>query len=374
MEENQVAIDTQELRQNRAKLIEDARKILDKAEEEKRDLSAEEHEQYGRMIADVTKIAERIQREEHLRGLEADLEKSQRPPINQGAGGDGDGEPLSRRATPEYQAAFNRFIRSGPGALSEVERRALQADDDTLGGYLVAPEQFVRQLIKAVDDAVIIRGLATVIPVAAAQTLGVPSLDTDPADADWTSEIATGSEDTAMAFGKRELHPHPLAKRIKVSNKLIRVAALNAEDIVRNRLAYKFGITQEKAFMTGSGSNQPLGLFTASADGISTARDVSAGNTTTSIQTDGLLKAKYALKAQYWPRARWIFHRDAMEQIHSLKDGEGRYILQPDFQGGPADRILRFPALMSEYAPNTVTTGLYVGMVGDFSNYWIADA
>ena len=32
------------------------------------------------------------------------------------------------------------------------------------------------------------------------------------------------------------------------------------------------------------------------------------------------------------------------------------------------------PIFMSEYAPNTFTTGLYVGILGDFSNYWIADA
>ena len=30
--------------------------------------------------------------------------------------------------------------------------------------------------------------------------------------------------------------------------------------------------------------------------------------------------------------------------------------------------------MMSEFAPNTLTTGLYVGLLGDFSNYWIADA
>jgi HK97 family phage major capsid protein len=29
---------------------------------------------------------------------------------------------------------------------------------------------------------------------------------------------------------------------------------------------------------------------------------------------------------------------------------------------------------MSEYMSNTFTTGLYVGILGDFSNYWIADA
>jgi len=32
------------------------------------------------------------------------------------------------------------------------------------------------------------------------------------------------------------------------------------------------------------------------------------------------------------------------------------------------------PISMSEYAPSTLTTGLYVGILGDFSNYWIADA
>jgi HK97 family phage major capsid protein len=29
---------------------------------------------------------------------------------------------------------------------------------------------------------------------------------------------------------------------------------------------------------------------------------------------------------------------------------------------------------MSEYAPNTFSTGLYVGILGDFSQYWIVDS
>jgi HK97 family phage major capsid protein len=40
---------------------------------------------------------------------------------------------------------------------------------------------------------------------------------------------------------------------------------------------------------------------------------------------------------------------------------------------GEPDTILGRPLMISEYAPNTFTTGLYVGMFGDFSNYWIAD-
>ena len=39
-----------------------------------------------------------------------------------------------------------------------------------------------------------------------------------------------------------------------------------------------------------------------------------------------------------------------------------------------ADTILEMPFEESEYVPNTFTTGNYVGILGDWSFYWIADA
>lgn len=205
-------------------------------------------------------------------------------------------------------------------------------------------------------------------------SLGVASLDTDPADPSWTTELAIGSEDSSMVFGKRELEPKPLAKSIKISNKLLRLSTLDIEQLVRARLAYKFGVTEEAAFISGSGAGQPLGLFTASADGISTGRDISTGNTTTSIQTDGLLEAKFGLKPQYRPRARWLFHTDAVKQIAKLKDGDGQYIWQQGIQAGAPDRLLNLPYMESQYVPNTFTAALYVGMLGDFAYYWIVDS
>jgi hypothetical protein len=50
---------------------------------------------------------------------------------------------------------------------------------------------------------------------------------------------------------------------------------LPVDQIVRDQLAYKFGITQEKVFLAGSGSGQPLGVFTASPNGSDTDRDTS---------------------------------------------------------------------------------------------------
>lgn len=364
----------QSLREKRSRLVKAARDVIDQAEQEDRQtLNSDEQQKYDTIWADVEKLGEEIQREETLAEAERRMaERAAQEREQNGNRGD-DGEQEKRAEI--LNGAFRSFLETGR-VRSELaqEMRDLQADVDIEGGYIVPPEQFVNQLIKFVDDMVFVRQRATVIQVPSAQSLGAPSLDADPADADWTSELATGSEDSAMAFGKRELHPHPLSKRIKVSNKLLRMASMGAENLVRQRLGYKFGITQEKAYMTGHGAGQPLGVFTASSNGISTGRDVSEGNTATSIKFDGLIEAKYTLKGQYHPNAVWMFHRDGLKQIAKLKDGEGQYIWRESSRAGEPDRLLGLPFVMSEYAPNTFTTGKYVGILGDFSNYWIADA
>ena len=372
-----------EKRQKRAALVGEARLLLDAAEKENRELTAEENQQYERIWADIEKTGKEIEQDERSESRKAELARLEEegrqsqgrdvPPEEPGKAGKETPEKINPRATEEYQKAFRHCLRGGLRSLTMDQTRALQADSDTAGGFVVVSQQFATGLIQAVDDMVYIRQLATVIQLDRAESLGAPALDSDPADANWTSELAIGSEDTTMDFAKRELRPHPLGKLIKVSNKLIRIASVDVEALVRNRMAYKFGITHEKGFLTGTGSNQPLGVFTASAQGISTDRDVSSGNTATDIKGDGLINAKYSLKAQYRKRAQWMFHRDAIKAIRKLKDSNGDYLWKAGLTDRP-DTILEMPFMESEYAPNTFTTGLYVGILGDFKFYWIADA
>lgn len=279
---------------------------------------------------------------------------------------------LEARAALAYSRNHEGYLR---GDMTLGELRALSADVAVSGGYLVAPMQMTMDLIQGVDDLVFIRRFATKHLVVNADGIGMPSLDADPADSDWTAEIATGSEDSTMAFGRRELKPYPLAKRIKVSNKLIRTAAKNAETLVRERLTYKFGVAEEKAFLLGHGANQPLGVFTASNDGIPTSRDVVTGSAT-NFTFPGLYDAKYSMKGNYWnkPSTAWGFHRDALKLISKLLDGQNRPLWEPQVQIGQPDRLLGLPLYMSEFFPNTFTTGLYVGMLADWSYYHIADS
>lgn len=362
-----------ELRQKRAKVIADARAILDKAAAESRALTDEERGNYDAALRDAENIRETYERMERQAAIDAELDESRRQPPTEDRGGRGSEERETEESRTRREA-FGRFIQHGRSALSADEVRALSQSNPVDGGFLVAPQEFRGSLIQAIDDAVFMRQLGTVLTVTTAASLGSPSLDTDVDDADWTSELATGSEGT-IAFGRRELSPHPLAKRVKVSKKLLRSSATPPEGIVRQRLAYKFGVAMEKGYMLGSGASRPLGIFVASADGIPTGRDVQTGSAT-DITMDGLIGAKYALKSGYHARARWLFHRDGVAKIAKIREGSGtgQYLWQPSTQAGQPDRLLGFPVLMSEFVPNTFTSALYVGMLADFSHYWIVDA
>lgn len=297
------------------------------------------------------------------------------------------GEPLNARlgagnggnekgaGNPDELAAYRRALRHGVKSLNASEIKSLRADSDDAGGFLVMPQQIASNLLKFVDDEVYIRQLATVTQLTQADSLGIPTMDNDINDADWTSELATGSEQSGDdLFGKRELKPHPLAKRIKVSNKLIRLSMLPIEQIIQQRLGYKFGVTMEKGYVVGDGVQKPLGLFVASDSGIPTSRDVTS-TASGDVKADDLFDMKYGLKSQYQnsPNTRWFFHRDFTKKVRKLKDGNGQFLWQPGLGGQPGT-LLDTPFVQSEYAPNTFTTGSYVAVLGDMRFYHIVDS
>lgn len=350
-----------EMRQKRAALIGEVRKIQEASVGGV--LSADDLSKVAKLEADIESLAQSAAVAERNEKREAELRAV---PENRVTGTGGDDKEA--RAAKHVEDFRNFLIRG--------ERRDLSADTASEGGNIVAPQQFVAQVIKAMDNQVFVRQLATKYTLGSFANIGVPTITADPADADWTTEVAAVSNDTALAFGKRTMAPNMLTKGIKVSIKLLEVATLPAEQIVADRLAYKFAVSQEKAFLTGTGSGQPLGLFTASASGISTGRDVATDNTSSAFTFDGLMNAVMSCKQQYRRTGSWILHRDAVKMARKIKtgiSGDTTYVWQPSVQVGQPDTLLGFPVYESEYAPSTFTTGLYVGLFGDLSKYWIVD-
>ena len=108
--------------------------------------------------------------------------------------GDIDNKSTNADAEKELRASVDKWYK-------EV-REALQSSVAAAGGNTVAPQYLVKEIIKNLDSEVQIRKNANIIPaVAGYDSLGIPTLDKDLSDHQWTSEIGEVEEDNSLAFG-----------------------------------------------------------------------------------------------------------------------------------------------------------------------------
>lgn len=347
----------------RAQLIAEMRAMNETVLSEKRDFNEEEKKLYDEKDKEMRELSAQIlaeEREAAIAGFATELPK---PTGDEG------------RSAPETNEmeSFRKFLMTGEKRDLTVGTSGSQGN-----GYALAPQEFSDEIIAAVEKDTQIYKMVDKIPVNGAGSLGLPYESTDASDADWTNEVPGSdiSADSAWAFGKRELAPKDLAKLVKVSKKMIASSAVPIDQLVRNKLAYKFMSAFEKGILVGTGSGQPLGVFYASNDGVSTGRDVVSDRSAFSKASgmpccaDDLIKMKMKLRPGYRKNAVWVMHTDILKSIMLLKDNDGQYMWRPGLRDGEPDTILGMPVIESEFAPNIVGTNLYVAVLGDFKDYY----
>jgi HK97 family phage major capsid protein len=362
-------------------LVDKQRKILDRAETENRAMTTEEREEFDKVNTAVDGHETRIGDLEKLnKDEESDETEGGEPkPVTDAEADDGrsrgridiekrvdaKGKKLHRHATPEYRAAYEHFLRTG-------ERRDLTLATQSSGGYLVAPIQTSEDIVKQTDNLCFVRQLARIYKLDNAQAVGVRQMAPRISDAAWTSEIGAITPDTSLGFNRRDLNPTQLTKLALVSIRLME-SGQDVEPIVNEEIAYKFAVAQENSFLNGSGSGQPLGVFTASASGVPTTQDVACTGTATFI-ADDLIATKYSIKQTYFgdPKCRWVMARPIVQRVRTLKDSYGQYLWRAGLASDKPDTILDVQLATSEYAPSVLTTGSYIAVLGNFKYYAIA--
>ena len=75
------------------------------------------------------------------------------------------------------------------------------------------------------------------------------------------------------------------------------------------------------------------------------------------------------LPTVYQKNAVFVMHRDVLKEVRKLKDGQGNYILQPDFRAAFGWTILGRPVYLSDNMDSQVATGKNVILYADFSGY-----
>jgi predicted phage gp36 major capsid-like protein len=366
------------LREERGVIVTQMQALTDLAIAEKRDLTGEEADKHSELFNLVDTKRKNIEVEERKLELarqdatSAAAEQEERAKKARELGVD-----PANLESDEVRAlrmqAFRSYLLNGSSALNADERRALAVTPNTAGGYLLAPQEFVAKLIMALDNQVFIRSRRQVIPVANSNGLGAPSLDNDPADADWTTEILTGSEDSTMSVRQARAEAAPGGQ----ADQGLQDPAAHRGDAGRADRHGPPGLQVRRD--PGEGLPDRLGQPAAAGRVHRLQRRHLHRPRRLHRQhhhRDHLRRpdrSQVLAEGRTGTKGEWLFHRDAVKMLSKLKDGEGQYLWRMSVRDGEPDTILGRPLMISEYAPNTFTTGLYVGLFGDFSNYWIAD-
>ena len=350
------------LREKRASLWDAAKKYRDAHIGSDGTMTAEDAATYDRMVDDVDRMKKEIDRLERQEAIENEMNKPVCQPI---VNHPDDGQPKEKEkrgtATDAYKTAFWNMVRAK--AMPYEIHNALKIGEDDHGGYL-APDEFERTLVEALEEQNIFRQFAHVITTSSGDRK-IPVVASK-GTASWIDEEAAfpESDDT---FGMLSIGAFKLATTIKVSDELLHDSVFDVASYIAREFARRIGAAEEEAFFTGNGTGRPTGILNATG-GAETGVTSAGAN----ISFDDVIDLYYSLRSPYRRNAVFMMNDSTVRALRKLKNGSGDYLWQPSVTAGTPDTILNRPVYTSSYMP-TVASGAKSILFGDMSYYWIAD-
>lgn len=283
------------------------------------------------------------------------------------------------RDPEKVKSIFNQWARTGQitkeekafvvgdliNTMTPQEQKSLSAGSDTLGGYLVTPPEYVREITKNVVEFSPIRSVARVVSTTA-QSIKMPKR-TGTFGAQWVAEQGTRAETTGLAYGLDEIPNHEMYALVDISQQMLEDSAFNMEAELNAEFSEQFGVAEGTAFVSGNAVGRPQGILTNA----SVSHVVSAD--ADEITAQGLINLFYAPKAPYIPNAVWLMNRSTLKTIRQLKDGDGNYLWMPGIANGAPATILGKPYVEATDMPDIAVNAFPV-VFGDIRRaYTIVD-
>ena len=350
-----------ELREKRAKAWDAAKAFLDSKRGADGMMSAEDAATYDRMEADVVNLGREIERLERQSAIDRELSQPVGKPLTARPEPGAD-QGKTGTATDEYKAAFWRTMRAK--SVPHEVLNALQVGVESEGGYL-APDEYQRTLIEALEDQNIFRQLAHVISTSSGDRK-IPVVASK-GTASWIDEEAAYPE-SDDSFGQVSIGAYKLATMLKVSEELLNDSVFDLPSYIAREFARRIGAAEEEAFFTGNGTGKPTGILNATGGAETGVTAASA----TAITMDEVMDLYYSLRAPYRRNAVFIMNDSTIKAIRKLKNGNGDYLWQPSLTAGQPDTLLGRPVYTSSYMP-AIAAGNKTILFGDLGYYWVAD-
>jgi HK97 family phage major capsid protein len=360
---------TQALREQRANVWEQMKEVMDLAEREGRDLTAEEREKYDKAEVDVDRLGDDIERQERHEARQAEMTKVDRSQLVVPSGRDVDQTKVEDKDA-RYSRAFQGYLRGV--SMSEMdpedarvlrggwqEARALGVATQSGGGYL-APVDFDANLREAIVTYSNLLQNVEVITTDSGSTISWPTVD-DTANVGAILAENTQVSEQDITFGTAQINAYKYtSKMIRVSMELLQDSAFDVEAFLRRALAARVGRIWNQHFTTGTGSSQPLGIVTGA-----TAGKVGATGQTTTVTYDDLIDLIDSIDPAYQGNAQFMLNASTRKAIRKLKDTTNMPLWQPSIQAGVPDQLLGYGYVINTNMPVPAANAKSI-LFGDF--------
>ena len=275
-----------------------------------------------------------------------------------------------------YCKHFSTYIRKGHDSFlqkmggAKLETKLMSVDRDPGGGYWVKPQMSSR-------ISTIIFETSPIRPFAAVENITTDALemiaDLNQAAFGWVGEHETRAETDTPDIGLRIIPAHEQYAEPRVTQKLVDDAGFDVEAWLSRKVAARFARAEATAFVTGTGVAQPRG-FTTYPNGTADKQiEQIASGTDAAVTADGIKDLVYSIKSPYLRNARFMMARLTIRDVRKLKDGQGRYLWEPNLKIGEPQSLEGYPLHQADDMAAVASASLSI-VFGDFNTaYTIVD-
>lgn len=340
---------SKELTEKKNDLITRAEGIVGKAKTEKRELTEDELKEIAKIRDDVRRIKETLGIVDDMDREQAKQEKPEPPAQSEGKEPSSKTDEEAEKEEEQQQVrAFENYLRN-----REVHERAGELTVTDNGA--VIPKTIANKIIKTVYDiSPILRG-STKYNVKGKITIPVYTEGITVAYQDEFSPLTSSNG----SFTNIDLDGFLAGALSKISNSLINNSQFNIVDFVVSQMGEAIARFIEKELLIGT----PGKVTGMSNLGTLKAAQILTAASATAITADEIIAVQENIKDFYQTKAMWIMSPKTRTAIRTLKDGNGRYLLNDDITAPFGKTLLGKPVYTSDNMPNIETdkTVIYYG-------------
>ncbi len=283
----------------------------------------------------------------------------------------------SEPPTSEHKSAWSAYLRRGDvSALTQFEAKALSVGSDPDGGY-VAPAELDRMIEIRLRQASPMREIATVRTTGA--NVFKKPISLTAAGVGWVGETGARAQTSTPTLALLEFPTAELYANLAATQTLLDDSFVNLEEWIASEVEEAFAGQERAAFVNGDGADKPKCFL--DYDKVAEASHVwgkigyvatgVAGGFAAINPVDKVIDLVYAPKPQFRQNARFVMNRKTVSAVRKLKDGDGRYIWEPNDGGGAS--LLGYQIAEIEDMPDVATDAFAIAF-GDFARgYLIVD-